>query len=306
MGDTTAARTYGLIGYPVKHSLSPAMHNAAFKHLGINATYRLFEIKPELLKDFLLEDIFVRDTEGDPFSSQNIAGFNITIPHKVQALEIARLVEGTLTLASHDVLMAGAINTVKREKGAWQYQNYDVEGFVKSLHEDLKCNTENKIAFVFGCGGAGRAVIAGLSREGMRARRIYIYEPNTEARVSAQKHFPKPSSSKEDIFEFISEEQIAAIIRSSDLLVNATPVGMKEGDGSIVDKDLLHDGLSVYDVVYNRETRLIQDAKAKGLNAQGGLGMLLYQGAAAFRFWTGKEAPVEVMREALMKELGKC
>ena len=305
MGEKSPA-IYGLIGYPVKHSLSPAMHNAAFEHLGINATYRLFEIKPELLRDFLLEDIKLRDTEGDPFSSQEIVGFNITIPHKVRALEIARLVEGTLTFTYHDVLMAGAINTVKREKGAWQYQNYDVEGFVKSLHEDLKYNTEGKNAFVFGCGGAGRAVIAGLTRKGMGIRRIYIYEPNEEARDSAQKHFPKPASSKEDILEFIPEEQIAAILKCSDLLVNASPVGMKEGDGSIVAQDLLHDGLSVYDVVYNRETQLLKDAGARGLRTAGGFGMLLYQGAAAFEFWTGKKAPIEVMRQALTGALAKC
>ena len=106
--------------------------------------------------------------------------------------------------------------------------------------------------------------------------------------------------------DFLDEDQIADKIKECQLLVNASPLGMKEGDGSPVEKSLLHKDLSVYDVVYNRQTQLIKYAKAAGLNAAGGLKMLLYQGVIAFEIWTGQKAPEDVMRKALEEELNKC
>lgn len=296
----THREIYGLIGYPVEHSLSPVMHNAAFRALGIPAEYRLFEIKPEELQDFLLKNISVKDTKGESFLSQDIVGFNITIPHKVRTLELVK----NITVAQYpEVILSGAINTVKRNNGKLCYRNTDSAGFIKSLQEDLKFDTQNKNIFIFGCGGAGRAVIAGLISRGMNVKKIYIYDISKEALKSAEEHFSH--FNLKDKLEFISVEQISEKIKDSGLLVNATPIGMKENDGSLIDKDLLHDGLSVYDVVYNRLTQLIQDAKNKGLNAKSGKGMLLYQGVEAFEFWTEKRAPVDIMREALEEAINK-
>ncbi|MFC1621527.1 shikimate dehydrogenase family protein [Candidatus Omnitrophota bacterium] len=256
--------TYGIIGYPVKHSLSPAMHNAAFKELGIDAEYRKFEIKPDELEDFLL-------------NRKDVLGFNVTVPHKVMAKQILdKVVDEKITCVD-------AINTVKREGNKLKYANTDVAGFLTSLKEDLKFDHKDKSVLLIGCGGAGRAVIAGLSRD---VRKIYAYDSNPDAIKPAGK------------LQCISAGEISSVINDCQLLVNASPIGMKEGDNSPVDRKLLHKDLFVYDVVYNIETDLVRAAKPR---AVGGLGMLLYQGVHAFEFWTGKRAPVEVMKKALLR-----
>ncbi|MBU1061592.1 MAG: shikimate dehydrogenase [Candidatus Omnitrophica bacterium] len=287
--------TYGLIGWPVKHSLSPAMHNAAFEALNIKAEYKLFPVKPEELEDFLL-------------NRKDVKGFNITVPHKVRALHF--FLEGTTVSHPHAFnqayLLADAVNTVKRDGDQLECRNTDIQGFREALINGLKFNPSNKCVFVFGCGGAGRAVIASLLEDGMDVRKIYVYDINKLIIDDCKKHFFKEEFAGivRQRLEFVSQEQIQKYIRVSELLVNATTVGMKEGDdSSVIDKNLLHKDLSVYDVVYNRETQLIKDAKALGLPTSGGLGMLLYQGASAFEFWTGRRAPVDVMREALARAM---
>lgn len=267
---------YGIIGWPIKHSLSPAMHNAAFKKLGIEAKYEKFPVKPEDLEEFLLK-------------SKDIKGFNITVPHKVKAKEI--LDRKTPVSGSEYADLCGAINTVKLVGGKFQYTNTDVLGFLTSLKEDLKFDYADKNILLIGCGGAGRAVIAGSGHGNKTCKKIYAYD-ESEARAKACAKF--------DRLQLISKEEIAQTAEKCQLLVNATPVGMKEGDSSPIDKSLLHRNLFVYDVVYNRETELVKTSKG---SAVGGLGMLLYQGAHAFEFWTGKKAPVDVMREALEKAL---
>lgn len=254
--------TYGIIGWPVKHSLSPAMHNAAFKKLGIDAEYRKFEVKPADLEDFLL-------------NRKDVLGFNVTVPHKVRAKEILDRV------VDEKIACVDAINTVKREGSKIKYANTDVAGFLTSLREDLKFDHKDKNVLLIGCGGAGRAIIAGLSKS---AKKIYAYDSNPDAIKSS------------GILQCISAKEIPEIIKDCQLLVNATPIGMKKGDSSPIDKELLHKNLFVYDVVYNRETELVKAAKGP---AVGGLGMLLYQGVHAFEFWTGKRAPIDVMRKAL-------
>jgi len=264
---------YGIIGYPVKHSLSPLMHNAAFKELGIDAEYKKFEVRPEELEDFLL-------------NRKDVKGFNITVPHKVKAKQILeREAKGS---KSEYVDLAGAINTVKREGGRSHCTNTDVLGFLTSLKEDLKFDHKDKGVLLIGCGGAGRAVIAGLSNG---VRKIYAYDVNKDAIRSSEK------------LECISDKEIPEIVKDCQLLVNATPIGMKKTDVSPVDKEILHNNLSVYDLVYNIETQLIKDAKSLGLPCSCGSGMLLYQGAHAFEFWTGKKAPIEVMKQALLKAI---
>ncbi len=314
MDKSHSPKIYGLIGYPVKHSLSPEMHNAAFRALKINAEYRLFEIKSEDLEDFLLKNIPIKDTKGENFFSQDIMGFNITIPHKVKAREIlekefpynqdAVLIQDDL----YYVKLSGAINTVKRTGTKLEYWNTDAPGFFKALTQKgplcLDFDPKGKTIFVIGCGGAGRAVIAGLGYRENASSRIYIYDNNKKVVKSTQDFFSKFEYLK-DKLEFILAEDIPKVIKNCDLLVNASPVGMKEDDGSVIDRKLLHQDLYVYDVVYNRKTQLIKDAESLGLPAIGGLGMLLYQGVDAFNLWTGQKAPVEGMRKALIEAVSK-
>jgi len=304
---------YGLIGYPVKHSLSPLMHNAAFNTLEINAEYRLFEVEPAKLETFLIDNIKILDTQGKEFYSQDISGFNITIPHKVRAFEILKK-KFPLSFSKlaqedqHYVKLSGAVNTVKREGGLVLYWNTDAAGFLKSLEDKeegwgLGFATKGKSALVIGSGGAGRAVVAALSWKNMGIKKIYINDIDGNALKATQGYFFSLSEREDlkDRLDFISDSKIPEVIKKCDLLVNASPVGMKGEDASAVDRDWLHQDLCVYDVVYNREqeTRLIRDAKSKGLRTANGLSMLLYQGADAFRLWTGREAPVEIMRKAL-------
>jgi shikimate dehydrogenase len=293
---------YGLIGFPVKHSLSPAMHNAAFAKLGIKADYRLFEVAPKDLESFLGGKIKLKDTEGQEFPSAEVRGFNITVPHKVQAREILtkKFPPAGREKIFPYVKISGAINTVKRLDGGLEYWNTDVSGFYRSLKKDLGFDCRNKTVFLVGCGGAGMAVIASLIwKEALGVKKIYVYDLNKIAVDSAKRHFSQFTETVSEKISFISKEEISKVIQECSLLVNATTVGMREGDGSAVDKDLLHSGLYVYDVIYNRETQLIKDARSCGLPCADGLGMLLYQGAASFEFWTGREAPLEAMRRAL-------
>lgn len=301
---------YGVIGWPIKHSLSPAMHNAAFKKLGIDAEYRLFEVRPEELEDFLLH-------------RRNVVGFNITIPHKVRAKEILEKnfppeKKKSKFEERHYIEISGAVNTVKRIDDIVTYCNTDVRGFLDSLQRDLKFdlydlkgNKKDKFVLLIGCGGAGRAVIAGLSWDlvDTSIKKIYIYDKNKESINSIKKHFSKLDRTWGDnlpnITEFIDKSEIPKVIKKCQLLVNASPVGMEEGNNTaIIDRKSLRKGLYVYDLVYNRETQLIKDAKLCGCNVVGGKGMLKYQGARSFEFWTGvsRGRVLKVMGEALERD----
>jgi len=282
---------YGVIGWPIEHSLSPAMHNAAFKALDIEATYEKIPVKPENLEDFLL-------------NKKEYRGFNITVPHKVKAKEI--LEKGSPCDMNHPygraVALSGAVNTVKRVAGRIEYLNTDVSGFGASLEMNLGFKAKQKNILVIGCGGVSRAIVADLSDPGNHVGKIYLYDINMEAVASMKKHLSGVLHDWGKKIAFIEKNEIAERLEACQLLINATPIGMKEGDPSPIDKKLLRKDLYVYDVVYNRQTQLVKDAKLSGANALTGEGMLVWQGALAFSCWIDgcKAADViGVMREAL-------
>ncbi|MDD5255458.1 MAG: shikimate dehydrogenase, partial [Candidatus Omnitrophica bacterium] len=282
----------------VRHSLSAAMHNAAFQSLGINAEYRLFEIRPAALNAFLQGDLEVSDIEGKSVRSGDIAGFNVTIPHKVPVFAQAHTAH-----VDPLALLCGAVNTVKREGERLLYRNTDCTGFITSLRQDLQFDTAGKTVVVIGCGGAGRAVIAGLAQSGTGVKKIYISDLNLLVAEATLEHF-SAFADLEVTPELISLQEVAGKIQEADLLVNASPVGMKEGEEPAVEKEWLHPRLSVYDVVYNRTTELLRESRSLGIPSYGGSGMLLYQGVHAFEIWFGgQKAPVEVMRRVLLDSL---
>ncbi|MCP4652908.1 MAG: shikimate dehydrogenase [Candidatus Omnitrophica bacterium] len=299
-------KIYGLIGYPVRHSLSPAMHNAAFAAAKIDAQYRLFAIRPIELKKFLLEGgTSIVDANDQIVNANDILGFNVTIPHKIATKEIldkaypdyykARSIRN-----SWFVQICGAVNTViKRDTAKYgpvlEYHNTDGLGFCQSLKEDLQFNPKGKKVLLLGCGGAGRSVVGGLTWSDESVDKIYIYEEDEMTMRIIDDHF----KAIEDKFEVISKKLIPEVIGDCSLLVNATPLGMRDGDPSPIDKELLFSNLAVYDVVYNRQTQLVIDANNKGCRAVTGLGMLLHQGVKAWELWTGIEAPIDVMRQSL-------
>ncbi len=279
---------YGLIGHPVKHSFSPAMHNAAFHALGIDAEYLLYDIEPEKLEAFLKN----ADHSG-------ISGLNVTIPYKIKAKEYLER-EGSL---DENARRLGAVNTIEISKDGSLYgYNTDGPGFGQSLIEDLKFEPEGKNLFVLGAGGAARAVIMYL---GNKPKKIFVSDVDKVKTEDLRAHYKQYFDGQRLIV--VEKAEFKECIKKSDLLINATPVGMKESDPSPIDPALFHYGLYVYDLVYNRAyTTLVKEANAAKLHTATGIGMLLYQGAIAFEIWTGASAPVDVMRKALKEALKGC
>jgi len=281
-----AKQLYGIIGHPVEHSLSPAMQNAAFKFLGIDADYSLFDVAPEKLTDFLKD-----------MPSRKIAGANVTIPHKI-ASKIYIEKHGSL---DENARRLGAINTIKVVDGKLCGFNTDGPGFYRSLVEDLKFEPEGKSAFILGAGGAARAIVMYL---GNGPQSIFVTDIDSSRLDDLRAHYKKYYDEKK--LHLVAAKDIKEAILQCQLLVNATPIGMKESDPLPIDPDLLQPGLYVYDIIYNvARTKLVMEATKRKLHAVTGLGMLLYQGVVSFEIWTGKKAPVDVMRKSL-KETLKC
>lgn len=275
---------YGLFGYPIKHTSSPAMHNAGFQKLGINAVYLPFEIKADDLERAI-----------NSLTALGIKGVNLTIPHKEACLNF-------IDNLSPEAELIGAVNTIVVKDGELIGHNTDGLGFITSLEEDLGLSPSRLSVFILGAGGAAKAVAMELARqgavrilitdlEGERARRLAVHIRNYITECDSE-----DVSLKKDILkEKISEVK---------LLVNATPVGMKPDDSLPVPEEVLRPDLAVYDLVYNlKTTRLVEAARKKGAKAVTGIGMLLYQGVKAFELWTGQKAPVEVMKKALLSSI---
>ena len=270
-----------LLGHPVSHSLSPAMQNAALRALGLDYGYRLLPVPPAELpsKVELLRD-------------PDVAGFNVTIPHKVAVVPLLDELDATASTV-------GAVNTVVNVGGCLVGYNTDSVASVRVLREaygDLKgCR-----AVVLGAGGAARAVASGLASQ---AEWITVLARD-EAKAEALAVEVGARTGAETRAATIREA--GRITATADILVNATPAGMHpDTETTPVDAGALHRGLLVFDLVYNPEkTRLLREAEAAGARTVGGLPMLVYQGAEALRLWTGRNAPEGLMMEAAMAALG--
>ncbi len=255
------------MGWPVKHSLSPAIHNGAFKELSLPWRYDLYPVKPESFAD----DIEKLKAELD--------GFNITYPHKEKILNH---LDGIDSIASS----VGAVNCAKKEKGKWTGTNTDASGFLKALKEDI--NPHDRSVFIVGCGGAAKAAAFALADAG--ARKIFLKDIDGEKAGKLRKRLNKFAPALP-----VSVSSAFSELKNCDILINATPLGMTD-ERIPVPADFLHDGLYVFECIYNRETPLLKAAAQKGLLRQNGLNMLVYQAADSFCFWTGEKAPVELMK----------
>ena len=268
---------YGLIGSPLKHSLSPLMHNAAFGALKIDAEYRLFELKAEELTGFF-----------GSLREKNIHGLNVTVPYKEKVIPY-------LDNVSHEAGVIGAVNTVRVTDEGREGFNTDGQGFIKNLKEDLGFEPRGKKVVILGAGGASRAISVYLCKENPAYISVYDVDSNKASKLA---------SHLQENFRGVAVNSFASIedvhLGEADLLVNATPVGLKESDPAVIDVALPGKDTLVYDLIYNpRETKLLKLAKDRGLRVSNGLGMLLYQGMLTFEIWTGRPAPKEVMRKAL-------
>lgn len=270
---------YGLIGYPVRHTYSPLMHNAAFESLRINAVYLPFEVRPRDLKSnlFCMESIGVR-------------GLNVTIPHKEKVLKY-------LDEIDREASLIGAVNTIVNKGGRLRGFNTDGRGFVISLKENFGISPKGKRFFIMGAGGAARAISFSLALRG--ARRIVLVDVISKKAIKLAQSLSRETSC-EAIALRKDKRAMREMILSSDVFINATPCGMKTKDPRVIDPKLLHKGLFVYDIIYNVAiTKLLRDAKERGAHTSGGIGMLLHQGALSFKLWTGKTPPINIMRKAL-------
>jgi shikimate dehydrogenase len=293
IGRTTGhARLYGLIGRPVSHSLSPAMHEAAFHAQGMNCRYHAFHVEPEALPAAVAG-----------LKALGVAGFNVTIPHKEAIMPL-------LDEVAENARLVGAVNTVVCRNGRLVGYNTDGWGFLCALEEE-GVRPSGMRAVVLGAGGAARAIashlilagaahVAVLNRTVAKAEALVasLTEALQEGR-SAPRHLPP----------FVAGGLDAeALIRQADLVVNCTALGMGElaAESPLPAISWLRTGAVVYDTVYRpAQTRLMREALAHGCRAIGGLGMLVHQGACAWEYWFGRRGPTATMWAAVRAELNE-
>ncbi|MCS6875641.1 MAG: shikimate dehydrogenase [Aquificaceae bacterium] len=258
---------YGVIGYPVKHSLSPVFQNRALKHFSINAVYVPFEVKPEDLE---------KAFEG--LKALGVRGVNVTLPHKERALTLADIPDA-------HAKTIGSANTLKfTPEGVYAY-NTDWIGFLKALKKFLQELRKVKV-LLLGAGGSSRAVLYALKSEGAE---VYLWNRTEEKAVKLCEEFGCTAVRKpEDVIDVV------------EFVVNTTSAGLKEEDPPLFDYNLLKPEQKVMDIIY-KETELLKFAKKKGCLFQDGLDMLLYQGMESFRLWTGLEVPYEVVKGAVLE-----
>ena len=283
MKPSGSAKIVRLIGYPVEHSKSPLMHNAAFQSLGLDFVYVLLSVKAPDLKEAVTG-----------LRASNVAGANVTIPYKEEVIKY-------LDEITPEAMFIGAVNTIHNREGKLIGYNTDGQGFITSLLTDGKIKLEGQRVFLIGAGGAGKAVAVKLAERGVE--RLVITDKIGERTESLVSRLQENIPDCPVYAVAMASKEFAEAISESTLLINATPVGMNEGDPCVIDPDYLHKDLFIYDVVYNRETPLVGEAKKRGIKALGGIGMLIHQGAASFEIWTGQKAPVEVMKNKILEEL---
>jgi shikimate dehydrogenase len=297
-GIDASTRYCAVYGHPIRHSASPAMHNAALAHLGLNWRYLAFDVDPAHLREAILGA-----------KRMKFVGLNLTVPHKLLALEMVDVLD---TSGSQ----WGAVNTIRfeamTETREWRAVasmgdsipdeirshgfNTDADAIIRSLHEDLAVPVAGAKVLLLGAGGAGRVAALKLASE--KVAELYLVN-RTCAKAEAvaaeiRKRFPE------------CRVDVGYPRGRVDLVLNATSLGLKAEDESPLDREQfsLSSAAAVYDMIYRpAETPLLRAAREAGCRTANGLGMLLYQGVKALEIWTGKAAPVEIMRSALMKNI---
>ncbi|MBD2294485.1 shikimate dehydrogenase [Anabaena sphaerica FACHB-251] len=285
---TGKSKLLGVIGYPVEHSLSPVMHNAALSKLGLDYVYLPFPIAPENL-----------ETAIAGFAAIGIVGFSVTIPHKQAILPL-------LTEISPIAQAIGAVNTVTRQGDGWVGTNTDVEGFIAPLQTTYQQDWSQKKAVILGNGGAARAVVAGCIQLGLAE--IHVVGRN----IYKLKDFRQSweNSPFADKFQVHAWEELPNLIPQANLLVNTTPIGMyphvDQSPLSGEEMVKLPSGAIAYDLIYiPKPTKFLHQAEEQGAIPIDGLEMLVQQGAAALKIWLQEEkVPVAQMRQALQNHLG--
>lgn len=276
----------GLLGSPVAHSISPLMHNEAFRMLDLNYAYLCFDVNTEHLKTAL-----------DGLRAIGVHGFNCTMPNKNLMCELADKL-------SPEAELMGAVNTVLNTNGCLTGYNTDGVGYMMSL-KDFGFDVIGKNMTLLGAGGAATSIAVQAALDGVA--KINIFSRKTkywERAVHLTDTLNQKTNCQVSLYEFADTASFRRCIDESTILTNATTVGMAPDVDNclITDASLLHEGLIVSDIIYHPlETKLLRLAKERGCQTSDGLYMLLYQGAEAFRIWTGKEMPIQSIKEKFFK-----
>ncbi|MEM3078492.1 MAG: shikimate dehydrogenase [Nitrososphaerales archaeon] len=273
-----------VIGHPIDKSLSPIMHNEAFRAKGLNYVYLAFDVDTSRLKEAV---------EG--LRALKVKGFNVTMPHKVAILNLLdRINEGAS--------LVGAVNTVVNDDGELIGYNTDVNGIISALEAKFH-SLKGLKALLIGAGGAARACIVALVSKG--CKEIIIMNRTFDKAKLMVEDLGKKLKMNYNLEE-LNMNSLKKAINSVDILMNATPIGTYPNlDESIVPQELIKKDMVVFDAVYNpKKTKLIRDAEKMGAKVIPGYEMFVGQGAASFKLWTGIDAPIDIMRRAVLKALG--
>lgn len=274
-------RMTGVFGYPIHQSLSPDMHNAAYKEMGLNYASAAFSVSPETLKQAV---------EG--IRALSFRGVNVTIPHKVAIMEY-------LDEIDEEALDIGAINTIVNDNGKLIGYNTDGRGFVQSLLEEAEISVAEKRVLVLGAGGAARAVGISLARRGVS--HMVVANRSVDKAAELARHISKHVSCRALSLGDLDKIDLKEI----DLVINTTSIGMVPQINEMpISDEQLHSGLLVSDLIYNPiKTKLLHAAEAKGAKIHNGVGMFVHQGALALELWTGQKPPVGLMRSIVLERL---
>lgn len=272
-------KVVGIIGNPIEHTLSPAMHNAAFSHLNLNWCYLPFLVEKSQVARA------VQAVRG-----LNMVGLNVTMPFKQDVIEFLDEVAGEAKIVE-------AVNTISRQNNVLRGYNTDGKGFILSLKEDAQMKGQAKKVFILGCGGAARSIAYALAQEGAQAITILNRTKEKAEQFGAvlKGNF---SSLQVEVKSFI--DRFDFLLKDADIVVNATPMGkadlagMPDLVGKLTDRQLVCDLTSSPAV-----TTFLEEARKRGCQVLGGRSMLVFQGALSFKIWTGQDAPVEVMKKAI-------
>jgi shikimate dehydrogenase len=278
---STDFKTYCIIGDPIDHSLSPAIHNAAFTTLGLNCSYIAFRVQEGQLKNSM-----------DSLRAINIGGFNVTMPHKVTVLNY-------VDRSDNIVELVGAANTVNNKGGKFYAYNTDVVGFIEPLHQ-RKIDLNGYEVLILGAGGAARAVAVALSQE-KGVSKINIFNRDGDRSTNLANVINKLGIKT----NIISQNDMQKIAFRSNLIINTTPLGMKN-EASLIKSSSISKESIVYDIVYKPiETKLLENAKTAGAQIIYGYEMLLEQAIASFKIWFRIDPPIESMKKVLFGMFGE-
>ena len=272
-------KPFAVLGHPSGHTLSPVMHNASMQTLGFDGIYLALDVHPDRLMEVL-----------PSMALMGFGGVNLTVPHKEIAFRGLEKLDDTAKLF-------GAANTVEFTEDGMVGHNTDGYGFLKALEAAFGKTVEGDSIFVLGCGGAGRATALQAATAGAKALVLADIDPDRVRRLKDEIRGLTPNV---EVVEALCDCEKTDLCRACDLVVQASPIGMKEGDPSLLPPEAFRAGQRAFDLIYMYpETAFLTTAREAGAGIANGLGMLLHQGARAFEIWTGIEPDVLAMRKAL-------